>query len=404
MNQTKLKVLSGSQNYYIRGGSDRIFLMTNELLEKQGHRVIPFAAEHPRNQPTQWAAYFPVAADFEHPGPIDLIRFLYSRPAAQSIRRLVRDHKPDIAHLHIYYGKLTGSILAPLKAAGIPMVQTLHEYKLICPTYSLVSNGQICEACQGRHFWRVIPRRCNRNSLARSLLSATEMYVSRLLGSVRHIDHFIAVSDFLRAKMIEHGIDAGKISTVHNSVDASAIPPNRQVGEYLLYFGRLERLKGLFTLLEAAAPLTQIPLLIVGDGEAREELAALIERRDLAHVQLLGFKQGAELQQLVRGSIATLVPSEWYEPFPTTVLESFAHSRPVIASRIGGITEMITDGHDGFLVEPDDTQALREQMAWLASHRNEAVGMGTAGREKVEAKFSPKVYYRAVMRVYDELL
>lgn len=404
MNQTALKVLSVSQNYYVRGGSDRIFLMTNELLEKQGHRAIPFAAEHPKNQPTQWTRYFPVAANFERPGPIDLIRFVYSRPAAQSIRRLIRDHKPDIAHLHIYYGKLTGSILAPLKAAGIPIVQTLHEYKLICPTYTLVSNGQICEACQGRHFWRAIPRRCNRNLLTRTLLSTTEMYVSRLLGSVRNVDHFVAVSDALRAKMIEHGIAARKISTVHNSVDVSAIPPNHQPGEYLLYFGRLERLKGLFTLLEAVAPLTQTPLLIVGDGEARDELSDTIERRNLKHVQLLGFKQGAELEQLVRGSISTLVPSEWYEPFPTTVLESFAHSRPVIASRIGGITEMITEGRDGFLVEPGNAQGLQERMAWMASHRNKAVSMGLAGRKKVEEEFSPQVYYRAIMRVYNKLL
>jgi len=150
--------------------------------------------------------------------------------------------------------------------------------------------------------------------------------------------------------------------------------------------------------------LTQVPLLVVGDGQARDDLSETIERRDLKHVHLLGFKQGAELQQLVQGSIGTLVPSEWYEPFPTTVLESFAHGRPVIASRMGGIVEMITDGRDGTLVEPGNTQALREQMAWMASHRDQAVRMGVAGREEVEAEFSPEMYYRAIMRVYNKVL
>jgi glycosyltransferase involved in cell wall biosynthesis len=402
---TKPTVLNVSQNYHLRGGSDRVFLALAELLEKQGHQVIPFTAAHPRNQPTAWDSYFPVAADFEQPGLVDLVRFIYSRAASTAIRRLLHEHNPDIAHLHIYYGKLTGSVLAPLKRAGIPIVQTLHEYKLICPVYTLVSNGQICEACEGHHFWRAIPRKCNRNSLVRTLLSVTESYVSMRLGAVGKIDHFIAVSDFVRDKMVQYGVPAQKITTVHNFLDSSTIVPNYKPGEYFLYFGRLERIKGIFTLLEAAAPLKQAQLLIVGDGKARREVAELIERRNLKHIRMLGFKQGNELSQLIQGSLCTIVPSEWYETFGLTVLESFAHARPVIASRIGGIPEIVTHGTDGFLVSPGNPEALREKMEWIATHhRTKAMEMGLAGRRKVETQFDPETHYQQLMEVYRQVL
>jgi len=283
-------------------------------------------------------------------------------------------------------------------------VQTLHDYKLICPVSLLVSNNQFCEACRGHQFWQAIPRRCNRNSFARTLLSVTECYISRFLGSVNAIGHFIAVSDFVRKKMLDHGIPAEKISTIHNYIDASGIEPTHRPGEYFLYFGRLERLKGVFTLVEAAAPVTQTPLLIVGDGAARNELAQSIARKNLKHIKLLGFKRGAELEQLIKDSICTLLPSEWYEPFPTTVLESFAHARPVIASSIGGITEMITHGVNGFLVETGNIEAMREKMAWMAENPCKAVEMGMAGRKKVEAIFGPEAHYEKLLRVYQRYL
>jgi len=401
----KPTVLNVSQNFHVRGGSDRVFFAFAELLKQHGHEVIPFTAAHPKNRrPTVWDSYFPIAADFEQPGLVDLARFVYSRPASAAIRKLLCDHTPDIAHMHIYYGKLTGSILAPLKQADLPIVQTLHEYKLICPVYTLVSNGQICEACEGRHFWKAVPRRCNRNSLTRTFLSVTESYVSRLLGSVDKVDHFIAVSDFVRDKMIQHGVPAHKITTIHNFLDPSTIIPNEKRGEYFLYFGRLERIKGIFTLLEAVAPLQEAPLLIVGDGEARGDLAELIERRELRHVQMLGFKEETELNRLIKGSLCTIVPSEWYEPFGLTVLESFAHARPVIASNIGGIPEIVRHGTDGFLVPPGNVEALREKLEWMAVHPSDAVEMGLLGRQKIETQFDPETYYQGLMDVYNKVL
>lgn len=399
-----LAVLNAGQNYYIRGGSDKYQFDLTELLTSHGHTVIPFAAQNPKNWSTPGSVYFPPGVDFDHPSIQGILQFIYSKPASQAARRLIRDRAIDIAHLHIYYGQLTASILAPLKKAEIPIVQTLHEYKIVCPVYTLISNGEICQACSQGAFWNATVKRCNRGSLARSALSTVESYISSALGAVDKIDHFIAVSDFLRDKVIEMGLPATKVTTVHNYVDDSNIKPNRAPGNYFLYFGRLERLKGLFTLIEAAAPLTDTPLLIVGDGEARSEIEKIIESKALKHIKLLGFKQKNELNDLIRNSICTLSPSEWYEPFGLTLVESFAHGRPVIASKIGGIEEIVTNGVDGYLTRPGDVAQLREQLLWMSQNRKLAAEMGLAGSQKVKKQFSPEVHYENLMTVYKKVL
>jgi len=399
-----LVILNAGLNYHIRGGSDRYQFFLSELLQQNGHRIIPFATTSSKNYVTEWSEYFPQGINCEDPTLAHLIRFIYSKPAADTMKRLLKDVPINIAHLHIYYGQLTASILLPLQQAGVPIVQTLHEYKIVCPVYTLVSNGEICQACKGHAFWHATQKRCNRGSIVRSLLSTVESYVSQALGSVSKIDHFITVSHFQREKVIELGIPAEKVTTIHNFIDTSDIKQNSKAGEYFLYFGRLARLKGLLTLIEAASSLKEIPLLIAGDGELRLELEQLIEQNNLKHIHLLGFKQGDELNQLIRNSICTLAPSEWYETFGLTLIESFAQSRPVIASNIGGMSEIVSDAIDGFLVPPKHLDVLREKMLWMAEHRNEAVEMGQAGRRKVEDQFNPEVHYENLIKVYRKVL
>ena len=398
----KSTILNVSQNYHVRGGSDRYFFTLAELLQKHGHRVIPFTAANPNNEPSEWERYFPRGADFEHPGAGDLLRFLYSHDAVKSIRRLLQDTNIDLAHFHIYYGKLTTSILEVLKRDGIPLIQTLHEYKLTCPVYSHLSNDQICEACEGKHFWRALPKRCNRGSLARTTLSVTESYISKMLGAVKKFDHFISVSHFLRKKAISHGIPEDKISTVHNFVDVSDITPNFSIGNYVLYFGRVHQSKGILTLIKAAVPLTHVPIYIVGDGEAIPEVQRIIEQNGCQHIHLLGFKQGDELRELITNSICTVLPSEWYENCPMSVLESYAYGKPVIGADIGGIPELIVDDVDGFLVPSGEQETLRERLLWMFEHKNDAAEMGRIGRYKMETEFNADIHYEKIMNVYKQ--
>jgi glycosyltransferase involved in cell wall biosynthesis len=382
-----------------------MFLDTCALLQRHGHTVIPFVAQHPENAASVYADYFPVAADFDNAGAGDLLRYIYSRPAAQAIRRLIREHKPDVAHLHIYYGKLTASILPVLKAEGVPVVHTMHEYRQISPNYTLVHNDRIDEGCCGMHAWRAAVRRFNRGSLSRSALATIEWYVSRMIGSQRRIDRFIAISDFQKRKVAAHGVPDEKITRVYNFVEPGDVLARKTAsghGDYFLYFGRIERIKGVFTLADAAQGLPEITVKIVGDGVAKAELAKYVKNKQISNVELVGFKQGDELKQLIRDSLATVLPAEWYEPFGLTVLESFAQERPVIASRIGALPELIADGTDGLLFDPGDADALRIQMQSLASDPERANAMGKAGRVKLLERFTPEAHYHELLRVYRE--
>ena len=345
-------ILNVSQNYFMRGGSDRYFFGLGEMLQQHGHTVIPFTSRQPLNLPNRWSDYFPAGVNFEAPGIRDVVRYVYSRSAATALRRLLKTHPVDLAHLHIYYGQLTGAILPVLRDAGVPIVQTLHDFKLVCPVYSLQCRGQVCEACRGHQFWRASVRRCNRGSLARSALSTIESYASRLLGSIDLIDHFISVSNFQRQKLIELGVPSGRISTIYNYSNTSSFGHPTTHGDYLLYFGRIELLKGVISLVEAARRSPGVRLVIAGHGEAVREIQSLVTRHRVTNIELVGFKQGQELEQLVRGSIATILPSVGYDNCPMAILESYTFGKPVIGARIGGIPELITDGVDGFVFSP----------------------------------------------------
>jgi len=397
------RVLNINHNYFVRGGSDSYFFSLEALLTDHGHEVVPFTAADTRNRPTSWAHYFPAAVNEAHPGVRDVGRFIFSRSARRDLRRLLDEQSIDIAHLHNYYGKLTSSILAPLHKAGIPIVQTLHDYKVVCPTYSCLRHGEACERCAGQEFWRCTAYRCNRGSLTRSLASMIEAYVSQKLGGVSNIDHFIAPSRFLRDLIVRNGVPTEKISVIHNFVDAELFTPATGLGEYFLYFGRLESIKGLESLIRAVAGLHQVPLLVAGDGNLRQYLESLIVELSADNVRFLGYRSGTELHDLVRGSIATLMPSTCYENCPMSVLESMALARPVVGSCIGGIPELVIDGQDGVLIAPDNVEGWREVLVRLWEDKEGARAMGQAARQRVLNEFSAADHYEQVLSVYRNL-
>ncbi len=400
-----LPTVLGANNYhYLRGGSERAFLELGRLLAARGHRVAHLSTAHPRNEPAPGAAAFVPPNELAQPGPLDVVRFHYSRPAARALAGLLRTERVDVAHLHIYYGQLTPSILAPLARAGVPIVQTLHEYKPLCPVHTLLSQGKPCEACAGRHFWRALPRRCNRGSLARTAVNVSEAYLARALGADARVARFVAVSEFVRAKMLQHGFAPERVVTVPNFVDARALEPGQGAGEHVLFAGRLEAYKGVFTLLAAAAEARALPVLFAGDGPARAELERRIEAQALAHVRVLGFQAPAALAALVRTSRCVVVPSLSYETFGLIALEALAHGRAVIASRIGALPELVVEGVNGFLVPPGDAVALAERLRWIAAHPGDSQELGARGRARALERHTPDEYYARLTAVYRELV
>jgi glycosyltransferase involved in cell wall biosynthesis len=307
----------------------------------------------------------------------------------------------DIFQMHIYYGKLTSSILSVLKENNIPVVQTLHEYKLVCPVYTLERNGEVCEECMGGTVWPAIKNKCKDGSLVKSALRAAETKFSRLLGDRELVDMFISVSHFHRDKMIEGGIPSDKIVTLHNFVDTEKIVPVYG-GNYGLYFGRIEELKGIKTLLDAIKICKQ-PLKIVGTGAALEQMKQYAVDNEILNVEFLGFKQGNELKELIEGANCVCVPSEWYENCPMTVLEAKAFGKPVIGTKIGGIPELIEHGKDGYLCDVKDSNALANYIE-LCSNPNDSIKLGKISRINVEEKFSKQAHYEGLMRIYSDVI
>jgi glycosyltransferase involved in cell wall biosynthesis len=403
--RSAMTVLQVSNNHFISGGSDRYYMELSKALTALGTEVIPFAPADPRNEKSPWSAFFPAAPRPEVPRARDALRFVYSKAARESLKRLLKATNIQLAHLHIYYGKLTASILPVLKDAGVPIVQTAHDFKLVCPVYSCLRHGHICEACHGRQFWRAAVNRCNRKSVSRSLASAAESYVSKRLGSHSGVDHFIAVSEFQRRRLIANNIcDSSKITTIHNFVDFNESSPASGAGSYACYFGRVEKLKGIGTLIEAMRRIPDVKLKIVGDGAYRAECEAIIAAKNISNVEISGFQAGSRLEDAVRGSFCTILPTEAYENCPMSVLESFAYARPVIGTDIGGIPELIDDGHDGYVVPVANPEALSAAIFALATDRGKALSMGRAGRQKVEQKFSMDAHLRQIQSIYELVL
>ncbi len=391
-----MRILQISHNHHIVGGSDAVYFATSVLLTQAGHEVIPFCIANPKNLASEWGGYFPPGADTGSAPIRDGFRYFFNTEARRSLNRLLDRVGPvDVAHLHIYHGKQTPAILPVLKARGIRIVQSLHEYKLACPVYTLQQNGEPCDLCVQGSALNSIRHRCKDGSLLRSFIMAAEQMTSRMLGDVRLVDQFICVSDFQRRIMEQAGIPASKLNTLHNFVDTSAFRAGNGHDGYLLYFGRIEKLKGVPTLIEAVRRTGQ-RLLIVGDGAWRADMLRRIE--GLANIEYLGFQTGPELRRLIARSHAVVVPSEWYENCPMSVLEAKALGRPVIGARIGGIPELIRDRVDGYLFEPGNRDDLVAALTLM--ERADHALLSRNARLDAVARFSGERHLSALMSYY----
>lgn len=401
-----MRIINVSPYHHVRGGSDSYFLAQNRLFAEHGIEVAPFCTRTDRDLPSPWSDYFIAPVELTNPGLSDIGHFIYSREARRNLRRLIQAFKPDIVHLHIYYGHFTGSILGLVNDEfGLPLVQTVHDYKPVCPVYSLRRNDQICEDCEGAKFWRAIPRRCNRHSLARTLVSVAESYVSRWSGNISKVGRFVSVSRFQADRLAALGVPAGRLRTVHNFIDATELVPRERppATPRFVYFGRIEISKGVFDVLDVAARMPEAEFVFAGTGAAAGQLAAQAGARGLANVTVPGFVGGDDLHALVRSATATVLVPTVYENCPMSVLESLAMRVPVVGSRMGGIPELVSDGVDGLIVEPGDRDGLERAFRQLAAEPDRVAQMGEAGRQKMLDDFSPEHHYDALMAVYAEL-
>ena len=408
-----MKVLQVNKYFHPKSGAERSLFNTCALLEKNGHEVIHFSMKHASNLPSGYERYFVEEIDYSKYAGAGVFtkarmffKLIYSAEAARKMGALLDDEKPDIAHIHKFNQVITPSILAPLKKRGIPIVQTFRDYKRICPNYNLYdfSRKEICEACRGGRYYSPVLRRCLAPSFTINLNIALEAYFYALTRAYDKIDTCICPSRFMLEKSKEHGVPEEKLVHIPNFLHIAEFQPSEPTSTLIVYIGRIEHHKGVKTLMDAVSGLRGASLVIGGDGSGREELEKYAAGKGLSGIKFAGHLPLEEVKRLVGESLFTVVPSEWYENFGMSVIESFACCRAVIGARTGGIPEIIDDGENGFLFQPGNVEELREKMARLLESPALAGEMGMKGRRKAEREYNPDLFYERLMKVYSKLV
>jgi glycosyltransferase involved in cell wall biosynthesis len=405
-----MKIVLANKFFYPKGGDCLYTLRLMKLLQNNGHTVIPFGMNHPQNISTGHEKYFVPYIDFNDElkkhGITNALkvasRAVVNSTAAQYIRRLIDDNQPDIVHLQNIHHQLTPAIAVAAKSCGVPVVWTMHDYILACPNDNLLRDGKICTECVKGANYPMVLHRCKKDSFGASILAALERTIYNPKHLEKVVSNFICPSKFMAGILRQTGISQNKITALPNFL----IPSNTiSTGdEYFLYIGRLTIEKGVDTLIDAFGKTNRSKLIIAGEGPLGDQLKLKVVKADYKNISFVGHQSPENIQKLLAGCLASIVPSIWYENFPYAVMESMAAGKPVIASRIGGIPEMIDHQINGLLFEPGNSDQLAQMIENIGSSKSLAVKYGQAGKEKVKCEYSGQKHYENLFEIYKQAL
>lgn len=377
-----MKVLVVHNRYQMAGGEDAVVDAEVALLRAHGVDVRCYERHNDDIQTMS----LPSAA----------LQAFWSRQTVRDLSVLMAEWRPDVVHVHNTLSLVSPSVYWVAQRHEVPVVQTLHNFRLLCPQGMLLRDGQVCEQCVGRTPWPAVVHGCYRESKVQSAVLGSVLVMHRALGTYANkVARFIALNEFCRAKFIEGGLDPSKVVVKPNFVDlpAPAIGVNRSGG---VFVGRLSHEKGIDTLLQARRADPALPVKVIGSGPMQ---AAVQEAFGPDH---LGFMSLDAIVAQMQQSAFLILPSICYENFPRTIVEAFACALPVIASRIGSLAVLVRDGETGLLFDPADPHDLLAKMRWAQAHPAEMVRMGLAARRQYEQEFSAEVNFKRLMAIYDE--
>ncbi|WP_296750625.1 glycosyltransferase family 4 protein [Thiobacillus sp.] len=388
-----MRILLIHNAYQHRGGEDAVVESEIALLRSHGHEV---------------DTWFRSNDDVAGMSSLSLARTtLWSDRTPQELGERIRSFRPDVIHAHNTFPLISPSLYWAAARAGVPVVQTLHNFRLMCLNALFLREGKVCEDCMGQLPWRGVARACYRGSHAASAALAGMLTLHRGLGTYRNkVARYIALNEFCRGKFIAGGLPAERVVVKPNFVDWNdkqrlyPNPPPERVGvrRGLLFVGRLSVEKGIATLVGALRALPDADLRVAGGGPE----AGLFD--GLAGVTRLGSQPSEVVRGEMGRALALVVPSIWYENFPRTIVEAFACGLPVIASRIGALADIVRDGETGLLFDPGNPHDLADKMAWALANPERMAEMGRMARAQYKAEFSADVNYQRLMEIYDGAL
>jgi len=403
-----MRILLVNKFNYPRGGAEKYFLLLKESLEKAGHQVAVFAMHHPKNQASPWKKYFVSRLSFNEGNLIDKLkvpgRMIYSLEAKRKFRQLLNDFQPQIIHCHNIYHQLSPSILPVAKKKKIPLIMHLHDYKLICPNYRLFTKGKFCQEClQKNNYCPSIKNNCY-NSRVHSFLAYLEMTLHHKIWQIykNNLDLLIAPSEYMRKLILKNGWPKEKVIKIINPAP-TVKKYKTEEKNYLLYFGRLAPEKGIEDLILAARD-SRHQLKLVGTGPLEKKITKEFKKEiNSGQLKLTGQLSGKKLEQEIKEANAIIIPSRWPENMPLALLESLAYGKIIVASRIGGLPEIIQDKQNGFLFSPGKIKELTKQIKQLK-------GLKVSQKEKIKQRarqtareLNPQQHFYQIIKIYQKL-
>lgn len=391
-----MKILLINWSWYPTGGDWTYVDNVRALYEMHGHQVIPLSTVNDKNIPAKQPAYFTSSPDYKQLNKNKNLVNSYkavknsivSSEALKKVEQALAENDIQIAHLHNIHHYITPAIIWKLKKAGVKVIWSLHDYKIICPESLFISNGKICEKCIKGNFFNCALNKCKKNSFAASTLASIEAFFYHKSGIYNKVDAYLCPSAFLKNKFRNFGFDDSRlfvsnlcydISLIDNFIKNYSAAPTEK---YILYVGRIEQVKGVRTLINAVKG-TAIKLKIAGTGAADKELKELVATEKINNVEFLGFQSKESVFELTLHSKFVVCPSEWYENFPYSIIESFLFSKPVVGSTIGGIPELVQNGETGYLFEAGNVNDLQEKLTTLWNDDVLIREMGLKARQHV---------------------
>ncbi len=391
-----MRILLIHERYQQRGGEDAVADAEAELLERNGHTVFHYSRHN--NELARAGLVKTISAG---------INAVWASKAFHDMGELIEKHKPEVAHFHNTLPLISPSAYYACARHGVPVVQTLHNYRLVCPGATLLREGRVCEACLGKRVaWRAVTHACYRGSRPASSAVAALLTTHRALRTWQtKVDAYIALSEFARGKFASGGLPRQRIVVKPNFVHPDPGPLQReQPGQYGLFVGRLSEEKGLRILLAAWKQMPrQIPLFIVGDGPMRQAIAAEIAELALTSVQLVGNASREGVFRWMRGASFLVCPSYWFEA-PLVIVEAFACGVPVIATGQDPTAEMVANLRTGLHFVPGDGADLAAKVEWAWTHPAEMERMGKAARLEFERKYTAERNYEQLVSLYRTLV
>lgn len=387
----KQNVLMAHNYYKVPGGEDTVFHNEVKMLEQNGHKVTKYTRHN----------------DEIKGGVINKLKLgidtIFSFKTYKEVKELIDKNNIDVVHVHNTLPLISPSIYYAAMAKKVPVVQTIHNFRLLCPGATFTKNGEICEECISKGLSQSLKNRCYRSSFFQTLIMYTMLKTHRIIGTYRKIN-YIALTEFNKGKLLNLIKNENQIYVKPNFVELDKCF-ERNIGDYFVYIGRLEKIKGINLLLETWKNIDEnIKLIIIGRGEEEENIKAFIRKHRCNNIKYVGFKETKDAYEIVRNSRAIIVPSIWNEPFGMVIIEAFSMQVPVIANNVGSIPYIVTNSIDGIIVESKNKKQLEKAIKDIFYNENLNKIMGKNAYKTFKEKYTDKRNYEILKKIYDNLL